>query len=218
MKGSITMKKTTFTKSAIAVLSAAVMTALSATPAFAVEFKTENFLSTAEDGTKTVKAEADLPTSTGDVKIVIDADSAAPTDATEGVYRVTVEWESLEFTYSGGTWDTTNLNYSGGTWSPTEDDIPSVVVTNYSNWGVNYSAAFIEAEGVTVSGDTATKYGVTATMSGDVTKALSACPVGAEEDEIPSGTFKVGVAGTPTVDENFTLDTIKVTLTPHQDN
>ena len=67
---------------------------------------------------------------------------AGGTSAT--VYNVSIEWDSLEFTYTAaadGTWDPTTHSYSGGgqaSWSGSKN----IVVTNHSNAAVVATASF----------------------------------------------------------------------------
>ncbi len=208
MKGSITMKKTTFTKSAIAVLSAAVMTALSATPAFAQDFDTDAFLKT-EGGVTTVKDPS--PTSTGEVKIKTTGNKV-PDDPTDAVYLVEVTWKELNFTYTRGTWDTENRQYADSGWDQATIS-EAITVENSSNWGVTLTAKF--TNGSTTS---AVHDGVTATvgLANGSNASLAACPNNASAAEIPTAKYDVGVEGDPNSDyANFTaIDTITVTITP----
>lgn len=213
------MKKTRLTKSFIAILSASAMMALSSTAAFAID------PSTSKNGAKTDVFENPVKTTgaqefdkgsatesgkgaTSECTVLIkvaddDVVPDSPYDA-NAVYKVTVGWGELVFTYTGGTWDTTNHVYTGGTWDKTSAD---VTVTNDSNWGVTYSASFKD------SGATSkTTNGVTAELSGDVTNVtLDAVVSGGDATD---GTFAVGISGTPEADDDFELGTVQVVITP----
>lgn len=83
------------------------------------------------------------------------------------VYKVDIEWGSMEFTYtaaSEGTWDPETHSYDGATaasWTCVTDDDATTVdaneirVTNHSNAAVTVSLAVtdVENDGVTVSCD-----------------------------------------------------------------
>lgn len=215
------MKKTRFTKSFIAILSASAMMALSSTAAFAAitpdpdthGAKTDVFENpvettgaqtfdkgTASEAGKGATSECTVLIKVADDDVVPDS----PYDE-NAVYKVTVDWEELVFTYEGGTWDTTNHVYTGGSWDITSAD---VTVTNDSNWGVTYSASFKDQSGAT----TMTTNGVTAELSGDYTnKALAAVVSGGDAT---TGTFAVGISGTPEADDDFELGTVQVVITP----
>ncbi len=213
------MKKTRLTKSFIAILSASAMMALSSTAAFAIDpntskngEKTDVFENPVETGDPTfdkgTASEAGKgATSECTVLIKVADDDVVPDSPYDenAVYKVTVGWGELVFTYTGGTWDTTDHVYTGGTWDKTSAD---VTVTNDSNWGVTYSASFKDQSGAT----TMTTNGVIAALSGDYTnKALAAVVSGGDAT---TGTFAVGISGIPEADDDFELGTVQVVITP----
>lgn len=207
------MKKTRLTKSFIAILSASAMMALSSTAAFAIDpdtskngAKTDVFENPVEEGDPTF----DKATGTGAtsectvlIKVANDVVPDSPDDE-NAVYKVTVGWEQLVFTYKGGTWDTTGHVYTGGTWDKESAD---VTVTNDSNWGVTYSASFKGQSGAT----SMENKGVTAALTEDTSKALDAVVSGGTST---TGTFKVGISGIPAANEDFELGTVQVVITP----
>ena len=214
------MKKTRLTKSFIAILSASAMMALSSTAAFAAiepdptknGERTDVFenpvkttgAQTFDKGTASEAGKGATSECTVLIKVANDVVPDSPYDA-NAVYKVTVDWEELVFTYEGGTWDTTEHVYTGGTWDKTSAD---VTVTNDSNWGVTYSASFKDQSGAT----TMEANGVTAKLSGDVTsKALAAVVSGGTSTK---GTFKVGISGEPAANDDFELGTVQVVITP----
>ena len=130
-----------------------------------------------------------------DVVVKIDSTSA---DNLEKVYSVDVAWDSLDFTYTfddnaKNTWNPSTHTYSeendaDANWDKTTANIK---VTNHSN----------EAVGVAAAINTATNNGVTATLSNAAF-------------DLATGTDTIGVkiTGVPTVEEDFKLGTITVTI------
>ncbi len=215
------MKKTNLFKTLTAITTAAVMSALTVSTAFAAA-DSKNGIHTA--GKDTFSSTGDSPTfsttggatSTGDV--YINVYGAYPTQASEGTYKVEVEWTSLEFTYNNGTWDTGSHSYTGSTGWQDNKSSGTIKVTNHSNWSIKHSAAFTD-------GTTATKNNVTATITPPTTNAdtLSACPIssGGTTSTAPSVTYTVNVALDDdskgvTAKEGFILDTVTVTITPDE--
>lgn len=121
------------------------------------------------------------------------------------VYSVTVNWDSLDFTYNftaDATWDPATHTYTGGsTGSWANGGTASVKVTNHSNDGVKVAATI----------DTATKNGVTASLQNpnfDLTTGEGLTPETADSD-----TITVSVSGTPTTDTDFDIGTVTVAIT-----
>lgn len=196
------MKKTRFTKSFIAILSASAMMALSSTAAFA---------QSAGSGTVSRPGGANPTWTPGSQTVSCDVDITAtkPDPATKDsdrVYKVVVAWGELNFKYTGGVWNPDTHVYDPATgaanagWDKTSEKI---TVTNHSNWGVSYTAAWAENDGK--------KNGVTGTLNLPNSTAIDACAEGATA--APSSEFTVSIAGIPTVN-SFTLDTINVVITP----
>lgn len=200
------MKKTRFTKSFIAILSASAMMALSSTAVFAAD-KSETpdtFKSNITSPTFKV-GETPSATATCDVDIVVASKSIPTTwDDTSAKYKVDVAWESLTFTYTAGEWNTESHVYDGGTgWDKTE---ATISVTNHSNWGVVYTPSWATNSGA--------QNGVTATLSVTEAKKIAACKDGAKDSEVPKDTFTVNVEGIPTAAASFKLDTVKIEISP----
>lgn len=154
---------------------------------------------------ETVTTVTEVPgTDKNDVKVVINSDSLVNVDT---VYSVDVKWDSLDFTYSfsddeTNVWDPSDhtygeTNYTGANWDKTSADI---VVTNHSNEGVSVAAAI----------DTATKNGVTATLS-NAEFALDT-GVGLTYETADFETIGVSIEGVPTIEDGFTIGTITVTI------
>ena len=214
------MKKTRLTKSFIAILSASAMMALSSTAAFAAiepdPTKNGERTDVFENPVKTTGAQTfDKGTATESGKgatsectvlIKVADDDVVPDSPYDehAVYKVTVGWGELVFTYEGGTWDTTDHVYTGGTWDKTSAD---VTVTNDSNWGVTYSASFKDQSGAT----SMENKGVKAALTEDTSKALDAVVSGGTST---TGTFKVGISGEPAANDDFELGTVQVVITP----
>ena len=140
-------------------------------------------------------------TDTKDVRVLINSGAAT-------TYKVTIEWESLDFTYNlGGTaeWDPDTHTYtapSGGTPSWAKDSA-NVKVTNHSNAAVAVDAKF----GTTT---TMTTNGVTATVTDGTFNLPTA--VGTLVADAPNQTFTVGISGAPTSLNDFTVGTVTVTV------
>lgn len=143
-------------------------------------------------------------TDANDVVVKIDSTSA---DNLEKVYSVDVAWDSLDFTYTfdstdKNTWDPSTHTYTEANDGTTNWDktTANIKVTNHSN----------EAVGVAAAINTATKNGVTAALS-NATFDL-ATGVGLTYDTAATNTIGVEITGVPTVEEDFTIGTITVTI------
>ena len=194
------MKKTRFTKSFIAILSASAMMALSSTAAFAED---------AGAGTVSRPSGADWDPTNKTVSCDVDITATKPDPATndsDRVYKVVVAWGDLNFKYTGGVWNPDSHVYAPAAdaanagWDKTSE---TITVTNHSNWGVSYAATWAANSGE--------KNGVTGTLNLPDSTAIVACTEGATT--APSSEFTVSIAGIPTVN-SFTLDTINVVITP----
>ena len=120
------------------------------------------------------------------------------------VYKVVIEWASLDFTYNPGTdasWNPETHEYSDGTGAGWDGETTrNVKVTNHSNAAVNVAAAI----------DTATKNGVTVAL-GNASFQL-ATAVGTTVAAAPNDTFTVSVSGAPNPVNDFTVGTVTVTV------
>lgn len=67
-------------------------------------------------------------------QVTVNVDPAAT------VYYVTVDWESLDFTYNLGTWNPENHSYAGGGWG--EKTAANITVKNHSNTDITVDANF----------------------------------------------------------------------------
>lgn len=146
-------------------------------------------------------------TDSGNVEVIIDSTTLT---SIEKVYYVDVEWEALDFTYSFNNTDNKNIwNPLDHTYSEengaTEDNWDktiiedAITVTNHSNAAVGIAAT-----------DSVTLNGVTASTSADF-DLPSAVGYAVDAAEI-TNTFDVSVAGVPTIEEDFTIGTIVVTI------
>lgn len=172
------------------VLAIAIIAAFSIT-AFAAPAKTDKGLTAGETSTNTV-----------DVKI--DATSAENLDK---VYSVDVAWDSLDFTYTfdqtaENTWNPENHTYTedGNANANWDKTTANIIVTNHSNEDVAVAAAI----------DNATKNGVTTTLSNASFDLDTG--VGLTYDTADSETIGVAIAGVPSVEDEFTIGTITVTI------
>lgn len=215
------MKKTNIIKALTAISTAAVLSAMSVPYAFAESYPTPKTADFRNDGdytsfaapTDSLKGGA---TSYGDVNILIGNTLPENYYDNEAVYRVTLDWTSLNFSY-GGTWDPVDHVYTNGSWkivngaSETPGNTGTITVTNHSNWGISYSTKFNTADDVT-----ATKNNVTATLT-NYNGTLDYCPIGgpAPDNSESEITVTVNLAdGTTGVESetDFTLDTVVVKI------
>ena len=140
--------------------------------------------------------------STETVDVIVDG-----TEGIDTVYSVTVDWESLDFTYTydeSAAWDPSNHTYtedSAGIWNKAS---ANVKVTNHSNAAV----------GVTANIDTSTKNGVTAALSNATFDLITG--EGLTYETADNDTVTVSVTGVPTVADNFTVGTVKVAISAKQ--
>lgn len=207
--------KTNLFKAITAASTAALMLAIPVSSAYAAgpvsntpktdEFRTDDDTFDSSNGA----------TCQGNVNILIDNDTLpdSSTDDT-AVYRVEVDWTSLDFTYKSPMWDPDNHEYKGGEWyvGTTKTNKGTITVTNHSNWGISYSALF------GTSATSKTENNVKAVLSNNTGDITYCAPAGTA----PSATATVTVglddttAGIPTED-SFLLDTITVKITPDAD-
>lgn len=142
----------------------------------------------------------DNGTDTKNVIVKVDQHGSTP------VYSVDVEWDDLTFNYrdENGTWNPENhtVANSNGTWI---DGDRTINITNHSNVPVTANVKFGDQ-------DSATQNGVTATLTGNSGLNLKA-GVLHSPDTADNKTATVTVSGTPTVQGNFTVGTITVTVT-----
>lgn len=209
--------KTNLFKAITAASTAALMLAIPVSSAYAAVTpdnptpKTDIFVSgTPSDGQQAFSKETGA-TSKGDVVIKIDTSTYPESTIDEkAVYKVDVTWEKLTFTYTSPTWNANTHVYEGGTWN---EDSGTITVTNHSNWGITHDAKFSNS-----STTCETKNNVKATITPPTSKAIAACPISAAT--APSAEYEVSVALADenagiTVNEDFVLDTITVTITPN---
>ena len=125
------------------------------------------------------------------------------------VYSVDVEWDSTDFTYTvgtSGTWDPDTHTYGtqdAGTWSNNGE--ADATVTNHSNAPVEINAQINGAA-------SATKNGVTATVSIDSDKTEIATGVGRTYAEADSSTVSINVSGTPNTTDAIQVGTVTITI------
>lgn len=132
--------------------------------------------------------------------------SAVADEATIDVrYNVTVSWKSLTFKYdrTNQSWNPSNHSYSGtGSWE-SDSITDGITVANHSNAEVAISASAPSA-----------KNGVTVAVTGGDKTLVSAATDGiyGVYDNADKTTYKVAVSGAPTVDEQFTVGTVTITI------
>lgn len=144
------------------------------------------------------------PTPTPEAKDVVV--KTANADKVSAVYKHTITWDSLTFTYDFGAttnlWDAENHEYvvtdtvSG--WDKTTADIS---VQNDSN----------KAIGVTLTADTTTKNKVSVSLS--KTSFTLATAEGTEKGDGPKDTATLTISGIPNTTTGFTHSKITVTIT-----
>lgn len=207
--------KTNLYKAITAASTAALMLAIPVSSAYAAVTpdnptpKTDIFVSGTPSGGQYAFSKNTGATSKGDVVIEIDK-STYPESATDekAVYKVDVTWTELTFTYTSPAWNANTHVYEGGSW---DKDSGTITVTNHSNWSITHDAKFSNN-----SSTCDTKNNVTATITPPESNVIAACPIKATA---PSAEYEVSVdladenAGI-TLNEDFVLDTITVTITP----
>ena len=114
------------------------------------------------------------------------------------VYKVTVNWGSLDFTYTNGEWNTNDLVYENGTWS--NGGKSTITVTNKSNASISVAATL-------GTNGTAREKGVDATLDKTSLNLGSASDNGTAIEDA----FTVTVSGTPKAD-TFTVGTVALTI------
>lgn len=120
-------------------------------------------------------------------------------DSSIAVYKIDIDATAAEFKYTfDSEYDTTSRTYKNGSWNKTTADIK---VANSSNTAVKVTAAWVNG-GV--------KSGVTGTLTNTSFNLAS----GVNTSSAPSNNIKVaiGAKDIPTVYENFTLDSVRVTI------
>ena len=121
----------------------------------------------------------------GDKKFT-EQDVMVTVSAPNEVYNVSITWDSLAFTYSGGVWSTSDHVYENGTWS----NPATVYVKNHSNAQIWYTAELTSPNNL----DNAFT-GVTVELS-KASGNLSRHPVAVSGNvETPTDNFTVTVSG-----------------------
>ena len=243
MKGMKIMKKTTLTKNFIAIISAAAMTALSSTVAFANDGPaagskafgnvTDKY-DVAFNGTAEVDELIDVyvqvPTDTDGDGILDegdgDPDAVPPVPATpitndehpDGIPDPVPD-EAAEGTYKVVIeWEDMTFNYIGGQWN-TETftyDGGSWDKTSSEVTVTNYSNWSVDyaATFAYTGGATTEVNGVSAALSGNDSATLDAVAIGAANPNSNSFTIEIDADAVPTTNTKFQLGTITVALTP----
>lgn len=122
------------------------------------------------------------------------------------VYRVDIEWQNLNFTYTvanSGTWDPANHKYTNvreNTWSAAG----TVTLTNHSNAVVTVNATCTKASG----NDKLTVNFAKTTDDGDDNKLASG--VGLDFDSADTIVYTVSMEGAPTTDGQVATIAIKL--------
>ena len=178
-------------KKILSIVLALVMVFALSTTAFAAGAKTDEGLGLVE--------------SSNNVDVIIDSTTVENITA---VYYVDVEWESLDFTYTfdktvDNVWDPETHTYTvadgedgNANWDKTS---ATITVTNHSNEAVAIAATAPAAmNGVTTS----------VTAGFDLPSAVGYAVDAAEITD----TFTVSIDGIPTVEENFTIGAVTVTI------
>ncbi len=139
------------------------------------------------------------------VDVVIDKSAVEDLEETP-VYKVVIQWESLDFTYilSDTQWNPDEHCYPGD-WDKTE---AKITVTNHSSAEVSVSAAFDEDGSIS-----ATTKSVTATLDLEE-PAVLASAVGTALEDAPSRDITVSITGSPNdASADFTVGVITITIT-----
>lgn len=176
----------------------------------------------AEDPDPTDPMETVPDSRSNDVEVKLDVSEV------ETTYHVTIEWESLEFTYIiTGPWDPGSLNYGNagtslesGTWYMNKQGETSesalIKVTNRSNTEVNIEVGW-EKYAVQDNPDRANYKNVTFVLSETSLNIDSA--VNFTDENLPTKSFTVTPSGDPgktpsvwKVGQSIAFDTIVVTL------
>ena len=129
---------------------------------------------------------------TGTVSVSVNKNPAA-TD----VYDVTIEWNTLAFTYNATAWNSESGAYTG-TWA--NGGTSTIDITNKSNAAVAVSASINGENAATVNG-------VTATLTNNSFSLASAAAAGAPT----TGSVNIAVTGAPKAD-SITVGTITVEI------
>lgn len=140
-----------------------------------------------------------------EVKVAVTGAGTMPT-----VYYVTLEWESLTFTYNlaegSSVWDPENHNYSSGGSGTADwvDNDANITVTNHSNTKIGVEMSF---EG---GGTTKTVNNVAATLTNHTFDLATG--VGRTFAEADKAATTVSVANAPSVRSEFTVGMVKIAI------
>lgn len=182
-------------KKLLAMILAATMVLSVSVTAFAAETKT---FDSGETGTGNPPY-----TASKDVEVNVTPHNPAT------VYYVVVEWDDLTFEYDfdgAPTWLPESHTYDPVNTAYWDKTLAEIKVTNHSNAAVDTIAAF-------KNNLTSTSlYNVTGTLNN--AKLTLATGEGLTWNTAASGTSVLNISGTPNVTGEFTLDTIKVTISP----
>lgn len=177
-----------------------------------VALSVSSFAATKSPSTTTIaqtdaeKSSGDFPSSNTDT---CDVDVKIVNTAVLSVYNVTIAWDSLDFTFTfanTNVWNPADHTYggTGGSWA--NNDGRKITVTNHSNEDVY----------VTASMDTYTANGVTAKLNGTAAafaKTKIDTGVGLTYTTADKEEISVTVEGIPTIESDFSIGTITVTIT-----
>lgn len=181
-------------KKLLAILLAVVLTLTMAVVVFAANDVTSDGGTDTGNVDVDIKKPGDMPNTSDD-----DLDDVDPRDAT---YRIDLTGiDGLTFEYTHGNYNADTMKYENGSW--TSETSKTIKVENRSNTTVGISAKFPS------SADSATKDGVTATLTNNVFDLKSAV----DETTAPNNTITVAVTGAPEVATAYTVNTITLTVT-----
>lgn len=165
------------------------------------------FAAAEEEVLGTLEDPITLPKSSAQHPVTINVDSQDVAD----VYSVTINWDDLTFEYDFGTddsWDPTTHTYQGADDAGWKDNKTNaaIKVTNHSNAPVAITGNFQNPEPDDAA--TSEENGVTATLGNREFDLLKGEING--YDSADNNTMTVGVSGTPTTFDGYTLDNIVV--------
>ena len=150
---------------------------------------------------------AETNNGTQDTEITVNGSFVSGT-AGSSVISVDIEWDAMDFTYTGasqGTWNPATHAYDGQTEGGWSDNTPSITVKNHSNVAVNATLGFTPA----VDGVVGTFTEASGTANDNILNLATA--EGTEVANAPTATANFGISGAA-IDADKTLGTITVSI------
>ena len=150
---------------------------------------------------------AETNNGTQDTEITVNGSFVSGT-AGSSVISVDIEWDAMDFTYTGasqGTWNPATHAYEGATEGSWSDNTPAITVTNHSNVAINATLDFTPA----VDGVVGTFTEASGTENDNILNLATA--EGTEVANAPTATANFGISGAA-IDADKTLGTITVSI------